>query len=238
MTRSRIILLGLLTFPPSANNCIAQGMPHFVEKLTIEEGLSSNIITGLLQDDNGFLWISTPDGLNRFDGTETIHYMHGPDTNSLPHSYVNCMIKLPGHYLAIGTQAGLSFYNDITGAFQNFYSRHRPSLDLYNNMITDLEADARGNCWAASRSCIYIFNPRHQLKKIIPAPFTDATVAKERLSFVEKMIPLSNGDVLLFLYDGWALYSAKADSLIHYQLPPPFLPAGTAATSPGSRLFK
>ena len=238
MLKSRIIVLGLLTFYPFGNACIGQGMPHFVEKLTIEEGLSSNIITDLLQDDNGFLWIATPDGLNRFDGTEIAHYIHGQDSNSLPHTYITCMIKLPGHYLAIGTQAGLSFFNDNTGTLQNFYSHHLPALDLYNNSITGLEVDARGNCWAASRSCIYIFNPQHQLKKIIPSPFTEATVAKERLSFVEKMIPLSTGDVLLFLHDRWARYSATADSLIHYQLPPPFLPIGNAATFPGARLFK
>lgn len=237
MTSSRIIVLGLLTFFSLPNASTAQGIPHFVEKLTINEGLSSNIITDLAQDENGFLWIATPDGLDRFDGTETVHFMHGPDSNSLPHSYINCLLKLPGNELAVGTSAGISFFNTGAGTFRNFYSHHQPSLDLYNNTITQLVADAHGNCWAASRACIYIFNARHQLKKIIPSSFTETNAARERLSFVEKMLPLSNGDVLLYLNTGWALYSAAADSLIHYRHPPPYLPVGDAAVFPPGRLF-
>jgi ligand-binding sensor domain-containing protein/two-component sensor histidine kinase len=237
MTKSRIIVLGLLTLFFFPNASIAQGIPHFVEKLTINEGLSSNIISDLVQDDNGFLWIATPDGLDRFDGTETVHFMHGPDTNSLPHSYINCLLKLPGNELAIGTSAGVSFFNTTAGAFRNFYSHHQPALDLYNNTITQLIADARGNCWAASRACIYIFNARHQLKKIIPSPFTESNAARERLSFVEKMIPFSNGDVLLYLHTGWALYSSATDSLIRYRYPPPHLPVGDAAVFPPGRVF-
>jgi len=238
MPASRIIVLGLLTFHSFPNASIAQGIPHFVEKLTINEGLSSNIITGLVQDDNGFLWIATPDGLNRFDGTETVHFMHTQDSNSLPHSYINCLLKLPGNELAVGTSAGISFFNTSAGVYRNFYSHHQPSLDLYNNTIIQLIADTHGNCWAASRGCIYIFTPRHQLKKIIPSPFTETNAARERLSFVEKMLPLSNGDVLLYLNTGWARYSATADSLIHYQRPPPYLPVGDASAWPPGRLFK
>jgi signal transduction histidine kinase/ligand-binding sensor domain-containing protein len=238
MKKCRIIIAGLLTIHSHPNASIAQGLPHFVERLTINEGLSSNIITDLAQDDNGFLWIATPDGLNRFDGTETVHFLHDRDSNSLPHSYINCLLKLPGNELAVGTSAGISFLNTTTGFFSNFYSHHLPSLDLYNNTIAQLALDARGNCWAASRACIYIFNPKHCLKKIIPSPFTESNASRERLSFVEKMLPLSNGDVLLYLNSGWALYSAASDSLFRYQRPPAWLPVGNPSIFPPGRLFK
>jgi len=215
----------------------AQDIPHFVEKLTIGEGLSSNVITDLVQDEDGFLWIATPDGIDRWDGTEAVHYSHGSDSNSLPHSYVNCLVRLRGPMLAIGTQAGLSFYNTRTGVFQNFYSHHQPALDLYNNTIEELCVDAKGNCWAASRNCIYIFDQQNRLRKTIRSPFTETLAARERLSYVEKMLPQSNGDVLLFLHDGWAIYSAGADSLIHYHRPPAFLPVGDASLFPAKRLF-
>jgi ligand-binding sensor domain-containing protein/two-component sensor histidine kinase len=236
MKWSRIIVFGLLTFHPLPVAIHAQGLPHFVEKLTVAEGLSSNVITSLVQDDNGFLWIATPDGLDRFDGTEIVHYLHRQDTNSLVHNYVNCLIKLPDNVLAIGTQAGLSFYDGKTGSFQNFYSHHQPALDLYNNVIVELAADAHGNCWAASKNCVYVFDTRHNLKKIIPSSFTETTAARERLNFVGKMLPLSDGNVLLYLHDGWALCSASADTLTRPRLP--FLPTGNATTFPGARLFK
>src|SRR5258706_15735890 len=98
----------------------AQDIPHFMEKLTAKEGLSSNKINDVMQDDNGFLWIATSDGLNRFDGTEITQYYYRDGINSLPHNYVYCLKKLPGNCLAAGTQAGLSFYNGNTGSFRNF----------------------------------------------------------------------------------------------------------------------
>src|SRR5687768_5517774 len=36
----------------------------------MQDGLSDNTVTGLVQDEKGFIWISTPNGLNRFDGAE------------------------------------------------------------------------------------------------------------------------------------------------------------------------
>lgn len=237
MKRTGVIGFGWLTLFLSALAGKAQELPHFVEKLTVTEGLSSNVITGLAQDDNGFLWIASSDGLDRFDGTETIHYRHGRDSNSLPHNYVNCILKLPGHFLVVGTMAGLSFYNTSTGVIQNFYSHHQPALDLYNNSIEMLCVDSHDNCWAASRNCIYIFDPHHRLKKIIRSGFTENNAVRERLNFVEKMLPQTNGDVLLGLHDGWACYSARSDSLIYYQHPPPFLPVGEAASFPAKRVF-
>ena len=187
--------------------------PRFIEKLTTEQGLSSNNINGIVQDDNGFLWIATADGLNRFDGTEVAQYFHENNANSLPHNYIYCLKKLPGNNLAIGTQGGLSFYNINTGTFNNFYYRQNNALDEHNNSIIELETDATGNLWAASKNCLFIFDRNLKLKKTIFSPFTEAESVKNRLKFTEKVLPLSGGDVLLYLYDGWHVYSNKTDSL-------------------------
>jgi len=191
----------------------AQEIPHFIEKLTTREGLSSNKVNDLVQDDNGFLWIATTDGLNRFDGTEVVQYYHREQVNSIPHNYVYCLKKLPANWLAIGTQAGVSFYNAGTGCFHNFYYARGSSLDESNNAIIQLETDAKGNLWAVSRNCIYIFDARHKLKKIFASPFTEADATKRRLRFVEKMIPLACGPVLLCLYNGWYVCPAGGDSI-------------------------
>src|SRR5215216_5887030 len=113
----------------------AQVTPHFLEKLSTTQGLSSNKINDIAQDDDRFLWIATSDGLNRFDGTEIIKYYHRDGFNSPPHNYVYCLKRLPGNRIAIGTQAGLSFYNGATGIFQNFYYTANNTLQEYNNVI-------------------------------------------------------------------------------------------------------
>jgi signal transduction histidine kinase/ligand-binding sensor domain-containing protein len=209
------LLLNVLLFTGAP----AQEIPHFVEKLTTQEGLSSNKINDITQDDNGFLWIATSDGLNRFDGTEVVQYFHQDNRNSLSHNYVYCLKKLPGNYIAIGTQSGLDFYNSNTRTFTNFYYALNNRLDEFNNVISELETDAQGNLWAASSNCIFIFDTHLALKKIIPSPFTEADAAKKRLRFVEKMLALPTGDMLLYLSTGLKVYSYKTDTLVDLEDP-------------------
>ncbi|MDP4262386.1 MAG: two-component regulator propeller domain-containing protein [Bacteroidota bacterium] len=209
----RYILVFLLLISLFLTGARAQDIPHFVEKLTVREGLSSNKINDIAQDDNGFLWIATSDGLNRFDGTEVVQYFHQDNSNSLSHNYVYCLKKLPGNYIAIGTQAGLDFYNSNTGIFKNFYYTQNNRLDEFNNLISELETDTRGNLWAASSNCIFIFDTHLALKKVIPSPCTEADALRKRLRFVEKMLPLADGNMLLYLSTGLKVYSFETNTL-------------------------
>jgi signal transduction histidine kinase/ligand-binding sensor domain-containing protein len=192
---------------------IAQQIPHFIEKLTTTEGLSSNAITDITQDDQGFLWVATTDGLNRFDGTEITQFYHHDDSHSLPHNFIYCLKRLPGNYLAIGTEGGLSFYDGHTGLFQNFYYRSDSGMAPFNNAILSLETDADGNLWALSRNCIFLFDPQRRLKRLISSGFTQTQATRNRINFVEKVWPLSDGDVLLRLHNGWRIYSQKTGCL-------------------------
>jgi len=230
-----LCLLAPLAFPTSSD---AQDIPHFIERLTTMEGLSSNNINDLTQDDDGFLWIATPDGLNRFDGAEVTQYYHQDLPNSLPHNYVHCLKKLPGNHLAIGTQKGLSFYDGATGLFHNFYYRLNNPLDEPNNTISLLETDAFGNLWAASDNCIFIFDPHRRLKHVISSPFTAVEIRRRRPRFVEKMLPLANGDMLLFMHDGWRIYSHEHNTFTDNKQRLAFLKAATPADFPATRLFK
>ena len=46
-----------------------QGNPLFVRQFTTEDGLSNASVTSIIQDIQGFMWIGTEMGLNRYDGT-------------------------------------------------------------------------------------------------------------------------------------------------------------------------
>ncbi|MDP6506576.1 MAG: two-component regulator propeller domain-containing protein, partial [Planctomycetota bacterium] len=49
------------------------------ENLTVEDGLSHNCTTGILQDSRGFMWFGTVNGLNKYDGSDFTTYSHDPD---------------------------------------------------------------------------------------------------------------------------------------------------------------
>src|SRR5437763_1487518 len=64
----------------------AQQQPVSFEFRHIQEkdGLSFNLINCFLRDQDGFLWIGTYDGLNRYDGNHFITFKHQrANTNGL-----------------------------------------------------------------------------------------------------------------------------------------------------------
>src|SRR5262245_9680613 len=73
---------------------------------TVEDGLSSNVVNAIFQTRNGFLWIGTDAGLNRFDGRHfTPIYFRGPQAT--PQGIVTSLAEGPDGDLWIGTSAGL-----------------------------------------------------------------------------------------------------------------------------------
>jgi len=54
-----------------------------VNKYALEQGLSHRLVTRIEKDKQGFIWLATPNGLNRFDGYEFLHFSSG-DGNEYP----------------------------------------------------------------------------------------------------------------------------------------------------------
>jgi Two component regulator propeller len=88
--------------------------------LTEKEGLSNNEVGYITQDQQGFIWIGTLDGLNRFDGYRVRRFYHNPaNENSLINNSVYHIIPDRENHLWITTREGLSIYNKKTGAFND-----------------------------------------------------------------------------------------------------------------------
>ena len=86
-----------------------------------DEGLSSENHNEMLKDENGFLWIGSALGLNRFDGNNFEHYF--PDKNnpgSIIDAFITNLIEDSLHNIWIGTSNGLSRYDINADTFKNF----------------------------------------------------------------------------------------------------------------------
>jgi ligand-binding sensor domain-containing protein len=55
--------------------------------ITNEEGLSTNYVSTIVQDDKGFMWFGTQDGLNKYDGHNFTVFKNDPtNQNSISSS--------------------------------------------------------------------------------------------------------------------------------------------------------
>lgn len=73
-------------------------------------GLSQNTVYCFCQDEKGFIWIGTQEGLNKFDGSHISVYRHSPVHNSIQDNYVSALRCSDGK-IYIGTLNGrLSYY--------------------------------------------------------------------------------------------------------------------------------
>ena len=88
---------------------------------TVADGISLAKKNIMLKDINGFLWIVSPIGLNRFDGS-TFKVYH-PDKNSsgkIGGSYTFSLVEDSLHNIWVGTNKGLSRYDIKADTFKNF----------------------------------------------------------------------------------------------------------------------
>ncbi|MBN9384585.1 MAG: response regulator [Chitinophagaceae bacterium] len=89
-----------------------------VRTIGIESGLSNNSVTGVYQDHKGFMWFTTYDGLNKYDGnTFTVFRNRIGDSTSLRGNEVYTISGDAAHNLWVGGRNGVSIYHPESGLF-------------------------------------------------------------------------------------------------------------------------
>lgn len=95
---------------------------------------SSGLINDVCQDGDGFIWVATDYGLNRFDGYRFTTFLHQRnDTTTLSSNIVGVLFCDKKGNMWIGTTKGLDRYNHTTGRFT-----HYPFADGAKPRVTEI----------------------------------------------------------------------------------------------------
>ncbi len=106
----------IIAFVLAAYGSAAAQHMHF---FTSDSQLSSTLINKVLYDSDGFLWVATEDGLNRFDGSRFNIYRHVPgDSTSLADNYVSTVFEDADKNVLVATYAGVQVYDPATDSFR------------------------------------------------------------------------------------------------------------------------
>ena len=85
-----------------------------------KDGLTLGYKNTMLKDVNGFLWIGSPVGLNRFDGNTFKSYYTGEnESGTIIGSHCLSMVEDSLHNIWIGTNKGIVHYNSMSDSFHS-----------------------------------------------------------------------------------------------------------------------
>jgi len=156
--------------------------------LTTEDGLPSDIVTGLHEDSSGTIWVGTRNGLGRYDGTTITAFT---EADGLPDDNIQALAEGPQDRLWIGTPSGVVSYDG--SAFRPLAPDRLPNTS-YRGLA------ARGDTlWIGAQTGLY----RYDGSRL--TAFTDTTTGPQ--TPVRTLVPRRTGGV-------WA---GTREGLFHFE---------------------
>src|ERR1700733_14670675 len=120
--------------------------PLYFEHLTMRDGLSQSSVMSLLQDSQGYLWLGTESGLDRYDGYSIREYRRQRgNPNGLASDYIWAIAEDSHHNLWLATDGGgIEHWDRGTDRFQRYKHDPKDSHTLASDGVRTLLIDALG----------------------------------------------------------------------------------------------
>jgi PAS domain S-box-containing protein len=140
-----LLLFGLSQISFTQDIQIRENFRHY----TNADGLSNQVVRSIKQDNYGFLWFGTEDGVNKYDGYDfKIYRFDKDDPKSLPDNFTYCLFPTVDGGMLVGTNnGGFAKYNVATDNFTSYRNDPDNSNSLSNNRVMAIIEDNEGNYW-------------------------------------------------------------------------------------------
>jgi ligand-binding sensor domain-containing protein len=117
-------------------------------KLSTEQGISQSSVSCIFQDDEGFMWFGTYEGLNRYDGYNFIwHQFNYSNPLSSSDNHIRSVCKDTSGVFLVATINGLNRFFVNTREFIRFIHDPGDPASLSNNTVYKVLKDKQGNIW-------------------------------------------------------------------------------------------
>lgn len=134
---------------------------YYFEHLQVEQGISNNTASCVIQDKKGFIWIGTKDGLNRFDGYEFKVFRNKKnDTTSLGNNSVWKLFESSDGTIWVGTEHGVFAYDPKLETFSH-------AAGTPKQLVRAIVEDAEGNMWFIISFRLYILSGKTKTVTVI-----------------------------------------------------------------------
>jgi DNA-binding NtrC family response regulator/ligand-binding sensor domain-containing protein len=196
--------------------------PHDMrfEHISVEQGLSNYAVNGIVQDQQGFLWFSTQDGLNKYDGYEfTVYKPDAADSNSLPSGFIHalCVDRAGNLWIGAGDD-GLVRYHPRTDKFERSkFDPHNPESLAGKTVFVILE-DSQGVIWIGTNRGLYRYTQqRDHLSVYRHDPHDTTSISSD---YVYALCEDRTGTLWIGTNAGINRYEREKNAFIHYRYNP------------------
>ena len=170
---------------------------YFFEKLSVSDGLSNSRVFRTHQDHLGFLWISTGDGLNRYDGYDFKTYKNVPgDSTSLPINFTQAIYEDRNNNVWVGSYGTVSKYNRQKDNFISYKLDAGPNVTI--GLVNQIFEDPKNRLWVASpQNGVQLFDPStKRFSGIDFIDYTGDTIAHYSEVNFAAITDLKNGNII------------------------------------------
>lgn len=123
---------------------------------TVKDGLSCNYVHSISQDKNGFLWVATEYGLNKFDGVHFKNYFF-EDYPSLFRNDIIRSVTLEDGTVCFGSNNGMAVsYDELTDSFHNLAPKDFDST--YYKCVTGIYPISGGRTILSTNAGLYLLD--------------------------------------------------------------------------------
>ncbi|WP_243739317.1 hybrid sensor histidine kinase/response regulator transcription factor [Flavicella sediminum] len=175
--------------------------------LTTKDGLSQNDVNAIIQDDQGFMWFGTHDGLNRYDGYNFTIFKPNPnDAHSINSNLIWDIINDENGNLWIGTTGqGLNYFDRKTEKFKHFTHIANNPNSLSSNYLSRIYLDKKNRLWVGSISGLDVLDLNSPLDSIKIKHFQTTTETLGEISSIKSVNSIfedSNGQLWIGTING------------------------------------
>jgi len=170
-----LLLLALSEILFSSAKAIEVSDLHFTE-LNKQHGLSDTAVLDIVEDDMGFIWLATSNGLNRYSGYDVKQYHPSDvDPNSLPSGYIQSLFVDSEGQLWVGTHSGLALYQPETDSFKVF---NKENSVIKTDLITAITESKNGDILFADRKFLYRYSKQRSQISVLTQVFNEESFIK------------------------------------------------------------
>lgn len=150
----------LITLLVGVQTAVAQQPSLTFRNYFTQHGLSYNLIYSLLEDREGYIWIGTFNGLNRFDGSRFITFKMDPDDPAtLSNNVIHKMCEDSSGQIWLATGSGICRYNKQDNRFTRYFVDPTSPDHFRNNNFYNILCDRSGMIWCSSPGGLYRLHP-------------------------------------------------------------------------------